>query len=111
MAAEGQPGRETLAEGAHFNMLVTLQPNRCYSFFAFSPTGQVSQIEMKLLAPPFYNIEAGRSGGADKNMAVIGKGKAAAMCPLLPLPVAYKLDVIAKKGAGRVGVYAYARNK
>lgn len=110
MAPEGAAGRETLAEGAHFNMLVTLQPNRCYSFFAFSPPGQVSQIEIKLLAPPFYNVEAGHSG-ADKSMAVIGKGKAAALCPLLPLPVPYKIDVTARKGAGRIGVYAYARNK
>jgi hypothetical protein len=110
MTAEGQPGRQTLAEGDHFNMLVTLQPNRCYTILGFSPAGQVAQLELKLMAPPLYNIEAGRSGANDKNAPVIGRGKAA-LCPILPLPVAYKIDAIAKKGAGRVGIYVYAKNK
>ncbi|MGC4079448.1 MAG: hypothetical protein QM702_20895 [Rubrivivax sp.] len=110
MAAEGQPGRETLAENNHFNMLVTLQPNRCYTIFAFSPLGQVQQLDVKLLAPPLFNIEAGHSGANDKNAAVVGKGKQA-LCPILPIPVSYKIDVWAKKGSGRVGVYLYARNK
>lgn len=110
MTVEGQPGRQTLAENGHFNMLVTLQPNRCYTIFGFSPMGQVTQLELKLLAPPLFNIEAGKSGAKDKNAPVIGKGKAA-LCPLLPLPVSYKIDAFAKKGAGRVGIYVYARNK
>ncbi len=110
MQAEGQPSRVTLAEGEHFNMLVTLQPNRCYTFVAFSPPGQVATIEAKLLAPPLFNVEAGKSAATDKNLAEIGKAKGA-LCPVLPIAVPYKLDVAAKKGAGRVGVYVYARNK
>jgi hypothetical protein len=107
---EGQPGRETLAQGQHFNMLVTMAPNRCYTIVGVSPAGQVTQLDLKLLAPPLYNMESGRSGAADKNMPVIGKG-AQALCPILPIPVAYKLDAVATKGAGRIGVHVFARNK
>ncbi len=110
MAPEGAPGRATLAEGEHFAMIVTLAPNRCYTVIAFSPTGQVQQLDVKLMAPPFFNVPAGSSPASDKNLAEIGKGKGA-LCPILPIPVAYKVDVGSKKGAGRMGVQVFARNK
>lgn len=110
MAAEGAPGRATLAENEHFGMIVTMQPGRCYTIIAFSPPGQVAAVDMKLMAPPLYTVSAAQSGAGDKNLPVIGKGKSA-QCPFLPLPVAYKIDVTAKKGAGRVGIQVFARNK
>jgi hypothetical protein len=110
MAAEGQPGRATLSENEHFNMIVTLQPNRCYTIIAFSPLGQVQQLDVKLMAPPFFNIPAGSSAATDKNTAFVGKGKGA-LCPILPVPIAYKIDVGSKKGAGRMGVQLFSRNK
>lgn len=110
MTAEGPPGRASLAENEHFNMIVTLAPNRCYTVIAFSPQGQVAQLHVDLMAPPLFNIPAGSSAATDKNTAVLGKGKAA-LCPILPIPVAYKIDVSAKKGAGRMGVQLFAKNK
>jgi hypothetical protein len=109
MDKEGQPARATLKEGEHFGMVVSLAPGRCYTFIGFSPPGQVSQLDLKLLAMPL-NVEAGKSGATDKAMPVMGKGTAA-ICPVLPVAVPYKLDVAATKGAGRMGVYVYARNK
>lgn len=110
MQPEGQPGRATLAEGQTFGMLVTMQPNRCYTIMGYSPAGGVSQLNLNLLAPPLYNIPAGQSGANEKNQPVIGKGKAA-LCPLLPLPIAYKVEASAKKGSGRIGIVVFSRPK
>ena len=110
MDKEGQPGRATLKEGEHFAMMVNLAPNRCYTIVANSPPGNVEKLELKLYGPPLFNIEAGKSGANDKNMPVIGKGTAA-LCPIVPLAVPYKIDAVATKGAGRIGVHVYARNK
>lgn len=110
MSVEGPVGHATLAEGAVFNMLVTLQPGRCYTIIAASAPLQISTVEVKLMAPPLFNVEAGRSAAADKNPAVLGKGKAAT-CPLAPIAIPYRVDVIARKGGGRVGVAVYSRAK
>lgn len=110
MEKEGQPGRATLAQGEHFNMLITMQPGRCYTLVGYSPAGGVTQLDLKLFAPPLFNIESGKSGATDKNQPVIGKG-AQAMCPVLPLPIAYKIDAVATKGTGRIGVHVYSRAK
>lgn len=110
MTAEGNPGRATLAENEHFNMIVTLQPNHCYTIIGFSPLGQVASLNVQLMGPPFYNVSAGGSGANDKNTPVMGRGKAA-LCPIVPIPVAYKIDVQAKKGAGRMAVQLFSKNK
>lgn len=110
MDKEGAPGRATLKEGEHFSMVVTLQPNRCYTFVAFSPPGNIGQIDMTLMGVALA-IEAGKSSPPDKTMpglSVMGKGKTP-ICPVLPVPVPYRVDVVAKKGAGRMGVQAFAR--
>jgi len=110
MSVEGTVNHTTLAEGAVFNTLVTLQPGRCYTIIAASAPLQVSTVEVKLLAPPLFNVEAGRSGATDKNPAVLGKGKTAT-CPISPIAIPYRVDVVARKGAGRVGVAVYSRAK
>jgi hypothetical protein len=110
MDKEGAPGRATIAEGQHFSMMVNLAPNRCYTIIANSPAGAVEKLDMKLYGPPLFNVEAGKSGATDKNTPVIGKGTAA-LCPIIPLQVPYKIDVAATKGAGRIGVQVFARNK
>ena len=99
-----------VTEGGTFNMVVTLQPGRCYTIIAMSAPLQVSTVEVKLLAPPLFNIEAGRSGAGDKNPAVLGKGKGAT-CPISPIAVPYRVDVVARKGAGRVGVALFSKAK
>jgi hypothetical protein len=63
------------------------------------------------MAPPLYTVQAGKSGANDKATPVLGKGKANAMCPVLPIAVPYRLDVVAKKGGGRVGVQVFSRDK
>lgn len=110
MALEGQIGHGSLNEGGTFNMLVMLQPGRCYTIIAAAPPGQVSQLEVKLLAPPLFNVEAGRSAAGDKNPATLGRGKAMT-CPLSPIAIPYRVDVTARKGAGRVGVAVFSKAK
>lgn len=109
MTSEGAVGRDTLQQGGHFGMVVTLQPGRCYTIVAMSPPLQVSELEVKLLMLPL-SIEAGRSPASDKNPAVLGRGKAAT-CPISPIPVPYKVDVTARKGAGRIAVAVFSRAK
>jgi hypothetical protein len=109
MTSEGQVGRDTLPQGGHFGMLVTLQPGRCYTIVALSAPLQVSELEVRLLSLPF-NIEAGRSPSADKNPAVLGKGKDRT-CPIAPIAMPYKVDVTARKGAGRIAVAVFSRSK
>lgn len=111
MDKEGQPGRATLKEGEHFGMMINLAPGRCYTIIGNSPTGQVDKLDLKLFGPaPLLTMEAGKSGAADKNMPVIGKGTTA-LCPVLPVAVPYKVDVVATKGAGRIGVHVFSRAK
>ena len=110
MEKEGQAGRATLKEGEHFSMMINLAPNRCYTIVGNSPPGAVEKLDIKLYGPPLFNVEAGKSGATDKNMPVIGKGTAA-LCPILPIAVPYKVDVAATKGTGRIGVHVFARNK
>jgi hypothetical protein len=110
MALEGQPLRATLAPNGRANLVVTMAPGRCYTFIAFSPPGNVTQLELKLMTPPFYNVEAAKSGAKDNNMPVIGKGNAP-QCPISPIAVPYRLDAIATQGSGRVGVYVFSRSK
>lgn len=110
MAEEGQPGHTTMKENDHWAMMVTLQPNRCYTIIATALPGTISQLELHLYAPPFYTVGAGQSGPQDKALPIIGKGTTA-LCPILPVAVPYKLDVVAAKGAGRMAVKVYARNK
>jgi len=113
MNKDSQPtGRATLKEGEHFAMVVTLQPNTCYTFIAFSPPGQVAQVDMKLMGVALA-VEAGKSSPPDKalpGLSVMGKGNVP-ICPVLPLAVPYKVDVVATKGAGRMGVAAFSRPK
>ena len=109
MTSEGTVGHETLAQNGHFGMLVTMQPGRCYTIIAMSAPLQVSELDVKLLMLPL-SIEAGRSPATDKNPAVLGKGKAAT-CPVSPIPVPYKVDVSARKGAGRIAVAVFSKAK
>jgi hypothetical protein len=107
MQQEGQPGRASLAQGQSFTMIVTMQPGRCYTIVGFSPDGQVAQLDLRLLAPPLYSIEAGRAVN-EKNKPVIGKGRNAT-CPMLPIAVPYRVDATATKGQGRIGLYVFSR--
>ncbi|CAN5397512.1 hypothetical protein BH09MYX1_BH09MYX1_27880 [soil metagenome] len=109
MQPEGALVKDTLAADAHRVEQVTLQGGKCYTFVAFSPVGQVTNVDLHLLLPPFYNMEAGHDTETD-NTAVIGKG-AAAICPSISAPIPYKLDIHANAGAGAVSVQIYSKDK
>jgi len=94
MQPEGAAGKDTLAADGHKGQLITMQGGKCYTIVAFSPPGQITNLDLHLLLPPFYNMEAGHDAEAD-NTATVGKGTAA-ICPALQFPVQYKLDVHAK---------------
>lgn len=102
---ETQMIRVDLAEGEHFGTTFTLQPSSCYTIVAAAVPGIVKELEVKLFIPPFFTFEAGKGKGQP---AVIGKTPAT-ICPLSPIPIPYKVDVTATKGAGRVGVMVFAK--
>jgi hypothetical protein len=109
MTAEGGPGHETLQQGGHFGMVVTLQPGKCYTIIAMSAPLQVSELDVHLFMLPL-NLESGHSPPTDKNPAVLGRG-AQRTCPVSPIAVPYKVDVSARKGAGRIAVGVFSKSK
>jgi len=109
MTAEGGTGHETLQQGGHFGMVVTLQPGKCYTIIALSAPLQISELDVHLFMLPL-NLESGHSPPTDKNPAVLGRG-AQKTCPVSPIPVPYKVDVSARKGAGRVAVAVFSKSK
>jgi hypothetical protein len=109
MEPDGAPIKADLKEGDHAVAIVTLQPGRCYTIVGHSPSGGVKDLDVRLLAPPFFTISAGEDKTTDNN-PVVGRAPNP-LCPALPLPLAYKIDVFAKKGAGRAIVQMYSKFK
>jgi len=109
MKPDGQPLRVTMKENELSAMVVTLHPGRCYTIIAMSAPLQVSELEVHLSLLPF-NVLALSSSPKDKNPAFIGKGNAPS-CPVVPLDVQYRIDVIAKRGSGRVVAQMFSRPK
>lgn len=109
MKPDGQPLRVTLRENELSAFVVTLHPGRCYTFIAMSAPLMVTQLEMKMMLLPF-NIEALRTNARDTNPAFIGRGTAPT-CPVAPFDIQYRIDVTAKRGAGRVVAQMFSRPK
>ena len=109
MQAEGPAAKGMLQEGGHLETMVTLQAGKCYAIVGYSPAGSVKDLDLHLLAPPFYTFLAGQDT-TDDNTPVVGKGQSP-MCPIIPLPVAYKVDIFARKGSGPVEVQLYSKTK
>jgi hypothetical protein len=106
---QGQIAKANLQEGGHNAFMVTMQPGTCYTIIGFSPPGQIKNVDLHLLAPPFYNVLAGQDT-MDSNKAVIGSTPNP-MCPVIPLPLQYKVDITARAGSGNVGVAVYTKSK
>ena len=102
MRPEGPPVAGEINGEDHLAAIVTLEPGRCYTVVSFSPRGSVSSVKMRLLTPPLYTVAAAEG-------AVIGKGKG--LCPVIPLALPYKLDISARKGAGKVGAQVFSKAK
>ena len=109
MQPEGAELKQTLAEGQHAVMMVTLQAGKCYTLLGFSPPGAVRDLDLNLLGPPFYVTLAGQDMTHD-NAPSIGAAPNP-MCPIVAFPLQYKLDVFAKSGAGQVAVQLYSKAK
>jgi hypothetical protein len=109
MQPEGSQAKGQLAEGGHLEFMVPMQAGKCYTLIGFSPPGQVRNLDLNLLAPPFYNLLAGQDT-SDDNTPVIGKSPNP-MCPIVPVPLNYKVDIVARAGSGQVGVQLFSRVK
>ena len=107
MQPDGQLATGDLKQGDHLAMQVTLQPGKCYAVVGYS--AGVKDLDLRLLAPPFYNVLAGEDT-TDDNTPVIGKAPNP-MCPILPIGLPYKVDIMSEKGAGKVGVMLFSKPK
>jgi hypothetical protein len=110
MQPEGQELKQTINEGQHAVMMVTLQAGKCYSILGFSPPAVgVKDLDLNLMAPPLYMTLAGQDM-THTNTAAIGAAPSP-MCPVVMFPLQYKLDVFARSGSGPVVVQLYSKNK
>jgi hypothetical protein len=107
--AQGQVAKANLQEGQHNSFMITMQPGTCYTIIGYSPPGQIKNVDLNLLAPPFYNVMAGQDT-TDNNAPVVGSTPHP-MCPVVPLPLQYKVDIAARSGSGAVGVQIYSKSK
>lgn len=107
MTPEGDMAKASLAEGGHVGFVFQMDPRRCYTIVGFGEG--VTDLDLSLLAPPFYNLLAGQDGTAGAT-AVIGAAPKP-MCPMAPIAVPYKIDIYAKKGGGLVGAQVYSKPK
>lgn len=109
MIPEGAAYKDTIPAGGHKAFDVTLAGNKCYTIIAYSPPNNVSNVDLHLLVPPFYNMDAGHDDSND-GTAVIGKAPAP-ICPFTLIPIPYRVDVFARAGQGQVVVQVYSKNK
>jgi hypothetical protein len=109
MQADGPIAKGTLVEKGHSEMMVTLQVGKCYSIVGYSPPGGVGDLDLHLLSPPLYNILSGEDT-TDDNMPVIAKAPSP-ICPTVAVPLPYKVDIFADRGAGAFGVQLFSKTK
>ncbi len=109
MSPEGQEATGTLQEGGHLAFMVPMQGGKCYTLIGCSPPGQIKNLDLNLLAPPFYNFLAGQDT-SDDNHPIIGNGSKP-MCPVVPVALNYKVDIVARSGSGSVAVQLYSKSK
>jgi hypothetical protein len=109
MKPDGEIASGALKEGEHLTWSVTMAPGKCYAVVGYSPTGEVQDLDLHLLAPPFFSMLAGEDV-SDDNAPVVGSGPNP-MCPVAAVKLPYKLDIAAQKGAGRAAVQLFSKAK
>jgi hypothetical protein len=109
MKPEGLVATGMLKEGDHYVWSLSLPPGKCYAIVGWSPTGEVQDLDLHLLAPPFFSSITGEDV-TDDNMPVVGGGPNP-MCPVTASPMPYKLDITAQKGGGHAAVQVYSKSK
>jgi hypothetical protein len=105
MTPEGDVAKGTLAEGGHVGFIANLDASKCYTIVAYG--AGVTDLDIHLLAPPLYNFLAAQDGMTGPAAAIGAEPRA--MCPIVPMPVPYKVDLHAKKGGGPVAAQLYSR--
>lgn len=105
LTPEGNVAKATLMEGGHASFSASLDPSKCYAIVAYG--SGVTDVDVNLLVPPFYNLLAGQDGMTGA-VAVIGASPSF-VCPLVALPVPYKIDLYAKRGSGPVAAQLYSK--
>jgi hypothetical protein len=109
MQPDGDELKQTLNEGQHAVMMITMQAGKCYTVVGYSAPGAVADVDLNMLAPPLYMTLAGQDL-THNNTPTIGGGSGA-MCPVIAFPLQYKLDVFARKGSGVVAVQLFSKPK
>jgi hypothetical protein len=109
MQPEGDQLKQSLTEGQHAVVMLTLTAGKCYTVVGFSPLGGVKDLDLNLLAPPLYITLAGQDM-THNNTPTIGQAPNP-MCPVIAFPLQYKLDVFARSGSGQVAVQLYSKTK
>ena len=109
MQPEGDELKQTLNEGQHAVIMVTLQAGKCYTVVGFAGLGGVKNLDLNMLAPPLYMTLAGQSL-THNNTPAIGAAPSP-MCPVIAFPLQYKLDVFAQAGSGPVAMQVYSKSK
>jgi hypothetical protein len=108
MSPDGARFDTQLQEGGRASTTVSMVAGKCYTVIAVGAAPLVQQLELHLMMPPF-NTPAGDDVSSTPS-SVIGRGSAA-LCPLSPIPIPYRLDVVARKGSGPVSVQLYSKAK
>jgi hypothetical protein len=109
MQPEGDEMKQSMTQGQHAVMMVTLQAGKCYTLVGFSAPGAVQDVDLNLLAPPLYMTLAGQDL-THNSTPTIGASPNP-MCPVIAFPLQYKLDVFARQGSGVVAVQLFSKAK
>jgi hypothetical protein len=109
MKPEGSIATGTLKEGDHLDWPLSLAPGKCYAIVGYSPSGEIGDLDLRLLVPPFYASITGEDE-TDDNTPVVGGGPNP-MCPVVASPLPYKLDITSQKGAGHAAVQLFSKTK
>jgi hypothetical protein len=109
MKADGPLASGVLKEGDHLGWSVTMAPGKCYAIVGYSPTGEIQDLDLHLLAPPFFAMLAAEDV-SDDNAPVVGSAPNP-MCPVVPVQMPYKVDITAQKGAGHAAVQLFSKAK
>ncbi len=107
MKPDGMLASGTLKEGEHLGWSVTLAPGKCYAIVGFSPSGEIKDLDLHVLSPPFFAMLAGEDT-TDDNAPVVGSAPNP-MCPVVAVQLPYKVDITAQKGTGRAAVELFSK--
>ena len=107
MKPDGAVATGALKEGDHLGWSVTLAPGKCYAIVGYSPSGEIQDLDLHVLSPPFFSMLAGEDT-TDDNAPVVGSAPNP-MCPVVAVKLPYKVDITAQKGAGHAAVQLFRR--